>query len=130
MSVVPPPAASPQPPKPADGTTQPGVASTFYVKAKLAEAEERIAATAAQAAAEESARAALEVVRSESIGKPVVSPKLTPWFIAGFVLCGAVVGAVSGDPMVPLWVVKAATVGTTFFGGMLSIGPGLRKRTP
>lgn len=65
---------------------------------------------------------------AESNGKPVISPKLTPWFFAGFTLCGAVTSVVAGDPDVPGWVIKAAAIGTLFFTGLLGIGSGWRKK--
>ena len=64
---------------------------------------------------------------AESNGKPVVSKKLTPYFLAGFILCGAVTSVVVGDPEVHPWVIKAAAIGSLFFGGLLGIGPGWRK---
>lgn len=60
-------------------------------------------------------------------GKPVISPKLTPYFFAGFTLCGAITGVVVGDPTVPVWLIKGAAIGTAFFGGLLGIGAGWRK---
>lgn len=66
-------------------------------------------------------------MEAESNGKPVVSRKLTPYFLAGFILCGAVTSVVVGDPDVPGWLVKAAAIGSLFFGGLLGISPGWRK---
>lgn len=64
---------------------------------------------------------------AESNGKPILSKKLTPYFFAGFILCGAVTSVVVGDPDVPGWLLKVAGVGSLFFGGLLGIGPGWRK---
>jgi hypothetical protein len=61
------------------------------------------------------------------MGKPVISSKLTPWFFAGYTLCGAVTAVVVGDPDVPGWLVKSAAIGAIFFGGLLGIGTGWRK---
>jgi hypothetical protein len=63
-------------------------------------------------------------------GKPVFSPKLAPWFFAGFTLFSAVLTAVVGDPTVPLWIVKVAAIGATTFGGLLAATPGFRKGMP
>lgn len=60
-------------------------------------------------------------------GKPRIPPKLTPWLFAGFILSGAVTGVVVGDSDVPVWIMKAAAIGTAFFGGMLGISTGWRK---
>lgn len=61
-------------------------------------------------------------------GRPVLSKTLTPWFFAAFTLCGSVTTvAMSFEGVLPKGVLVAAAVGTMFFGGMLGIGPGLRK---
>ena len=60
-------------------------------------------------------------------GKPVFSPRLTPWFFIGFTLFSAITTAVVGDPAMPVWLVKAAVIGTATFGGLLAASPGLRK---
>ena len=65
--------------------------------------------------------------RDETRGVPVIPKKWTPVFLAGFVLCGAVTSVVVGDPNVPNWLIKASAIGSLFFGGLLGIGPGLRK---
>jgi acetyl-CoA carboxylase beta subunit len=67
-------------------------------------------------------------IEKASTGKPRLSPKLTPWFLAGFSLCGAVTAVVVGDPSVPGWVVKLAAVGSLFFGGLLGSSAGLRMK--
>lgn len=63
----------------------------------------------------------------QGLGKPRIPPKLTPWLFAGFVLSGAVTSVIMGDPDVPKWLVKAAAIGSLFFGGMLGISTGWRK---
>lgn len=63
----------------------------------------------------------------QGVGKPVISPKLTPWALGGLILCGAVSNVLTGDPDVPLLVVKVANIGTLFFTGLLGIGTGWRK---
>jgi uncharacterized membrane protein YadS len=105
MSDIPPPGPSPKLPDDSapvalEKTPAYGLVTAEYVKRKMA---------------------------AESNGKPVVSKKLTPYFLAGFILCGAVTSVVVGDPDVPGWVVKAAAIGSMFFGGLLGIGPGWRK---
>lgn len=66
----------------------------------------------------------------QSTGKPVFSPKLVPWFFAGFTLFSAASAAVVGDPSIPSWVVKVAVIGATTFGGLLAASPGFRKGLP
>jgi hypothetical protein len=117
---LPPPAPSPQPPKGPGETTQPGIASTEYVKAKLLAVEQHLAQVADHAAR--------EAAREEHNGTPVISRALTPWFLAGFTLCGSVTTvAMSFEGAIPRPVLVAAAVGSMFFGAMLGIGPGLRR---
>lgn len=60
-------------------------------------------------------------------GKPIIPKKLTPYFLAGFTLCGAITAVLMGDPSVPGWLIKSAAIGSLTFGGLLGIGPGWRK---
>lgn len=105
MTDVPPPASTPKPPDDSaplalDKTPAHFPVTAQYVKNKLAET---------------------------GMGKPRIPPKLTPWLFAGFVLSGAVTSVVVGDPSVPGWLVKAAAIGSIFFGGLLGLSTGLRK---
>jgi hypothetical protein len=108
MSEPLPPAPSPRPPNPdaaplsLDKTPSHFPVTAEYVRRKLQE-------------------------RDTEHGKPVVSKKLTPWFFAGYTLCGAVTAVVVGDPSVPGWLVKTAAIGALFFGGLLGISTGWRK---
>lgn len=90
-----------------------------YVKAKLAQAELQM-----KQVAEEAARSA---ARTENNGRAVISPKFTPYFFAGYTLCGAITAVVVGDPDVPGYVIKAAAIGALFFGGLLGASTGWRK---
>lgn len=120
---VPPPAASPSPGYSGhDGGKTPAsfLVTTTYVKAKLLETEKHIAQVADHAAR--------EAARQEHNGKPRIPPFLTPYFFLGFLLSGAITSVVVGDPDSPKWVLKAAAIGTMFFGGALGIGPGWRRK--
>ena len=66
--------------------------------------------------------------RDETRGRPVVNKALTPFFLAGFTLCGSVTTvAMSFEGVIPRPVLIVAAIGSMFFGAMLGIGPGLRK---
>jgi hypothetical protein len=125
---------SDKPPKPARGPRPPDdsaplnlehTPATFlvtvpYVKAKLLEAEKRLAVVADQAAR--------EAAREENNGKPVLPKALTPWFLAAFTLCGSVTTvAMTFEGAIPRPLLITAAVGSMFFGAMLGVGPGLRK---
>lgn len=123
-----------KPPRPAPGPNPPddnaplnlehtpahGIATNGYVLRKLEQAEAHM-----RLVAEETARS---TAREEHNGKPVIPKSLTPWFFAGFTMCGAVMAvAVSYPEDLPRKVLVWATVGSFFFGGMLGLGSGLRK---
>lgn len=70
-----------------------------------------------------------ETPATSPTGTPVIPAKFTPFIFMGFTLCGAVTSvAVSMENIIPRPVLVIAAIGSIFFGGLLGISPGWRKR--
>lgn len=127
--LVPPPAASPQPPKPLDGLSSvgldPRVKEAF--REALALQERRVREQVAAEMRLETAKAVAKAVSDSSNGKPRIPAAWVPYLYVGLTVCGAITTALIGDPDVPSFVLKFAAVGTLTFGGLLAGSPGLRK---
>lgn len=107
MSDVPPPKASPRPPDDSAPLARPD--SWSGVDPRVIAAMERRIAKA-------------------SNGKPVVQPRLVPYFSAGLTVCVTVAGASQLDLGLPPKLFAWATLGALVFAALLGNSPGWRKK--